>query len=229
MGAMCGAYRTGRSRRSTATSYRSAAGLNWNRGWTTALMTRKVWSGKGSRDDLRWYSPKVTTTEDKTLFLTQWPAVTTCRRLTRTPPHFPLPTRIRACQGNDPKPAGSPSSTRLEKNNQVFHYLFLCFLQFCTCWHWEDVRILDHWQQDRNLKDPEKQRKLLAQQILFEATWNIKGEKNHRDLSALFLGVETYWIKDWIFFKSSTDKRRLNATHCKKSTTASITRHVTFV
>ena len=126
MGAMCGAYRTGRSRRSTATSYRSAAGLNWNRGWTTALMTRKVWSGKGSRLDLRWYSPKVTTTEDKTLFLTQWPAVTTCRRLTRTPPHLPLPTRIRACQGNDPKPAGSPSRTRLEKQSNI-SLLFLVF------------------------------------------------------------------------------------------------------
>ena len=39
----------------------------------------------------------------------QCPAVTACNLLMRTPPHFPFPTLIRACQGKLPKPAGSPS------------------------------------------------------------------------------------------------------------------------
>lgn len=70
----------------------------------------------------------------RSLFLTQCPAVTACCLLTRTPPHFPLPTRINACHGKLPNPAGSPSwlSTRATSTSAIN-------LIRSVCEHWKTL------------------------------------------------------------------------------------------
>ena len=112
----------------TATSYRSACGVNLKYGWTLMSDAPYVLPGNGSTSDLRTYSPSVTLTWEGLALATQWPAVTTYQEFTRDPPHLYIyksdwlywirdnllvPILMYACQGKVPNPASSPPTILL--------------------------------------------------------------------------------------------------------------------